>query len=104
MEWRDDNDNWKTWKVNYGKLKDIALKIDAINADFYQMMLQNGLSPGGKSGLLSVAWQRICGIQNPSLKSGRTSLITRQPLRHAAGAIRLTAGTRGPAAAAARRA
>lgn len=65
LEWRNKG-KWGTWKADYGKLRHIALKIDDISAGFWQLMLRYGKHPTKDYGLLSIAWQRICGIQNPT--------------------------------------
>ena len=62
MDWHG-GDTRNKWNVDYGRLQAIALKADGINTGFMQLMFRYGMSEDGKSGLLSVAWQRICGIQ-----------------------------------------
>lgn len=54
-----------TWAIDYAKLREIALKIDAISGGFFKLALETGRRPSAEGMLLSVAWQRICGIPNP---------------------------------------
>jgi hypothetical protein len=64
MDWRDGKSG--KWNVDYEKLKKIALKIDSIHDGFCQIVFATGKRTKAEGYLLSIAWQRVCGNNNPA--------------------------------------
>jgi hypothetical protein len=53
------------WRITYAKLREIALKIDELRADLYQLVFRYGKRADAEGFLQSNAWRRICGEPEP---------------------------------------